>query len=103
VAGLNGVLEALGMTDAGADGAVRPEQTQLGRFLWLSCRSAGWWAPSVRAGDAVTAGQSVGEVSSLDGSAVLQTIVAPADGVIIFLTSSPAVADDGLLLGLGAS
>jgi predicted deacylase len=103
VAGLNGVLEVLGMTEARADGADRPEQTQLGRFLWLRCRSAGWWSPSVRPGDAVTAGQSVGEVSSLDGSAVLQTIVAPADGVIIFLTSSPAVADDGLLLGLGAS
>lgn len=103
VAGLNGVLEVLGMTEARADGADRPEQSQLGRFLWLRCRSAGWWAPSVRAGDAVTAGQSVGEVSSLDGSAVLETIVAPADGVIIFLTSSPAVADDGLLLGLGAT
>ena len=103
VAGLNGVLEMLGMTEARADGDDRPEQTQLGRFLWLRCRSAGWWAPSVRPGDAVTAGQSVGEVSSLDGSAVLETIVAPADGVIIFLTSSPAVADDGLLLGLGAS
>jgi uncharacterized protein len=103
VAGLNGVLEMLGMTEARADGDDRPEQTQLGRFLWLRCRSGGWWAPSVRPGDAVTAGESVGEVSSLDGSAVLETIVAPADGVIIFLTSSPAVADDGLLLGLGAS
>jgi predicted deacylase len=103
VAGLNGVLEVLGMTEARADGADRPEQTQLGRFLWLRCRSAGWWAPSVRAGDSVAAGQYVGAVTSLDGSAVLETIVAPADGVIIFLTSSPAVADDGLLLGLGAS
>jgi len=28
--------------------------------------------------------------------------VVPEDGVIIFLTSSPAVAADGLLLGLGA-
>ena len=32
-----------------------------------------------------------------------ETITAPADGVVIFLTSSPAVADDGLLLGLGAA
>jgi hypothetical protein len=30
-------------------------------------------------------------------------ISAPADGVLLFLTSSPAVAADGLLLGLGAS
>jgi hypothetical protein len=29
-------------------------------------------------------------------------ITAPSDGVIIFLTSCPAVAADGLLLGLGA-
>jgi hypothetical protein len=41
-------------------------------------------------------------VSGLDGSGPQETITAPADGVIIFLTSSPAVADDGLLLGLGA-
>jgi uncharacterized protein len=103
VAGLNGVLELLGMTDARPDRGARPEQTQLGRFLWLRCRSAGWWTPAFRAGDAVTAGEAIGTVTSLDGSEVLQTIVAPADGVIIFLTSSPAVADDGLLLGLGAS
>ncbi len=104
VAGLNSVLESLGMTDA-VPGAVAsgPEQTQLSRFLWLSCRDAGWWEPTVGAGDAVTAGQVIGTVSTLDGSGVLEEIVAPADGVIIFLTSSPAVAADGLLLGLGAS
>jgi predicted deacylase len=56
----------------------------------------------VRAGDAVAAGQVLGSVSTLDGADVLETILAPADGVVIFLTSSPAVADDGLLLGLGA-
>jgi hypothetical protein len=33
----------------------------------------------------------------------MEEIVAPADGVVIFMTSSPAVATDGLLLGLGAS
>ena len=54
-------------------------------------------------GDAVAEGQVVGTVSSLDGAEVLETITAPADGVAIFLTSSPAVADDGLLLGLGAA
>jgi hypothetical protein len=32
----------------------------------------------------------------------LQTITAPAAGVRLFVTSSPAVAADGLLLGLGA-
>jgi uncharacterized protein len=106
VAGLNGVLEMLGMTDqstAAPATPARPAPSYLGRFLWLRCRDAGWWEPSVRAGDAVAAGQVIGTVSTLDGAEVLESIVAPADGVVIFLTSSPAVADDGLLLGLGAS
>jgi len=42
-------------------------------------------------------------VGSLDGAVVQETITAPGDGVVIFVTSSPAVADDGLLLGLGAA
>jgi hypothetical protein len=109
VAGLNSVLEMLGMVDAEAGAAAArpeqtlPEQTQLSRFLWLRCRDAGWWEPTAGAGEAVTAGQVIGTVSTLDGAGLLEEIVAPADGVIIFLTSSPAVAADGLLLGLGAS
>jgi predicted deacylase len=103
VAGLNGVLELLGMADPSPGSAARPEQTQLGRFLWLRCRDAGWWEPAVGAGEAVAAGQVIGTVSTLDAATVLEEIVAPADGVIIFQTSSPAVAADGLLLGLGAS
>jgi predicted deacylase len=101
--GLDKVLAHLGMATPVVDerGADR-EPTMLGRFLWLRCDRAGWWAPTVEAGEKVSEGQVVGTVSSLDGSQVLQTITAPADGVIIFLTTSPAVADDGLLLGLGA-
>jgi predicted deacylase len=101
VAGLNGVLRALGMADR-HPAAAGAEPSYLGRFLWLRCQDAGWWEPAVRAGDAVAAGQVLGSVSTLDGADVLETILAPADGVVIFLTSSPAVADDGLLLGLGA-
>jgi hypothetical protein len=45
----------------------------------------------------------LGTVSSLDGGQILQTITAPADGVPMFITSSPAVAANGLLLGLGVT
>jgi uncharacterized protein len=110
VAGLNGVLESLGM--AGRVGSAEsagsrpdltePAQVQLDRFLWLRCQQAGWWTPAFGAGDEVSAGAVIGTVSSLDGSRVLESVIAPADGVVIFLTSSPAVAADGLLLGLGA-
>jgi uncharacterized protein len=57
----------------------------------------------VAAGDALAEGQVIGTVSTLDGAEILETITAPADSVVIFLTSSPAVADDGLLIGLGAT
>ena len=101
VAGLNRVLRVLGMTDDAGDPPGR-EPAYLGRFLWLRCRQAGWWEPAVGAGDELAEGQVIGTVSTLDGAETLETITAPADSVVIFLTSSPAVADDGLLIGLGA-
>jgi predicted deacylase len=102
--GLNSVLTHLGMAAPVAGGAAGGrEPTLLNRFIWPRCERAGWWAPTVGAGDKVSEGQVLGTVSNLDGSVVQETITSPADGVIIFMTSSPAVSDDGLLLGLGAS
>jgi uncharacterized protein len=104
VAGLNAVLAALGMTgepSAAAEPATPPQM--LGRFIWLRTPRAGWWEPVVVAGDSVAEGALIGTVTTLDGSQVLETVTAPADCVVIFVTSSPAVADDGLLIGLGAS
>jgi uncharacterized protein len=100
VAGLNGVLQLLGMT--GGQPGAQPQPTYLGRFLWLRCQQAGWWEPAVTAGQRLAAGQLIGTVGSLDGAEVQETITAPADSVVIFLTSSPAVSDGGLLIGLGA-
>ncbi|HEY1618382.1 MAG TPA: succinylglutamate desuccinylase/aspartoacylase family protein [Streptosporangiaceae bacterium] len=101
VRGLDAVLAHLGMTGPADAGRVT-EPAFLSRFLWLRCARGGWWEPTVAAGEQVTEGQVIGRVSSLDGAQVHEGITAPADGVVIFLTSSPAVADDGLLLGLGA-
>ena len=103
VAGLNGVLASLGIVEAPAAAAPPARPAYLGQFLWPRCAKAGWWEPAVKAGDTVTRGQVLGTVSSLDGATVQETVTAPADGVLIFVTSSPAVADDGLLLGLGAA
>jgi hypothetical protein len=100
VRGLDWVLAVLGMTsDPPPDGEA---PAYLGRFLWLRAASEGWWEPAVRPGQRVAAGQVLGTVSSLDGAQVLQSVTAPAPGVPMFITSSPAVAADGLLLGLGA-
>jgi uncharacterized protein len=104
VRGLNRVLALLGMADDPApDAGPSRAPTQLRRFLWLHSTSAGWWEPAVRPGEQVAEGQLLGTISSLDGAEVLQTVPAPSAGVPIFITSSPAVATDGLLLGLGAA
>jgi uncharacterized protein len=55
----------------------------------------------VRAGEVVSQGATLGTVKNLFGD-VLEDVIAPEDGVVLFLTSSPAVNADGLLLGLGA-
>ena len=101
VRGLDQVLAVLGMTD-GPVAVPAAAPVRLGRFLWLRSVSEGWWEPSVRPGEQVAEGQLLGTVSSLDGAQVLQSVTAPAPGVPMFITSSPAVAADGLLLGLGA-
>jgi len=100
--GLDRILAVLGMADPAAVASPERGPAHLRRFLWLRCQDEGWWEPAVAPGDAVTEGQLLGTVSSLDGARLLQTITAPAAGVPLFVTSSPAVAADGLLLGLGA-
>jgi hypothetical protein len=101
VRGLDGVLAVLGMAGRQAGRPTR-EPAHLRRFIWLRCAGEGWWEPAVRPGEQVARGQVLGTVSSLDGARILQTITAPAAGVPMFVTSSPAVAAGGLLLGLGA-
>ncbi len=102
VAGLHDVLRAAG-DDHGRRPAASPAQTHLSRFIWLRCARAGWWAPAVGAGDRVAAGRSSAQSAAWTGRSCSRRSPRPSDGVIIFVTSSPAVADDGLLLGLGAS
>jgi uncharacterized protein len=103
VRGLNRVLALLGMSQGPAARQEQvPPPTYLRRFLWLYGRDEGWWEPSAQVGETVAEGQVLGTVSSIDGTQTLQTIAAPADGVLMFMTSSPAVAADGLLLGLAA-
>jgi predicted deacylase len=85
----------------GAPAPPGPEMRTVGSFVWLRCAEAGWWESAVAAGDAVAEGSLLGRVRTLHGE-VLEEIHAPQDGVVLFLTTSPAVGADGLLLGLGA-
>ncbi|MBV9094747.1 MAG: succinylglutamate desuccinylase/aspartoacylase family protein [Streptosporangiaceae bacterium] len=103
VRGLTRVLALLGMSEGPAGPQQDAPPAYLQRFLWLRSQDEGWWEPTAQAGETVAEGQVIGTVSSIDGTQTLETITAPADGVLMFVTSSPAVAADGLLLGLGAS
>ena len=109
IAGLDGVLRHLEMLPPpegppeGPEGPAPQAPVYLDRFIWPRTATEGWWQPAVRPGQRVTRGQVLGTVSTLDGGTELETVNAAADGVILFLTSSPAVAAGGLLLGLGAA
>jgi uncharacterized protein len=98
--GVRNALRHLGMLPGTPQPPAVPQQ-RVGRFDWLRCERAGWWAPSVRVGESVAAGATIGEIRDLWGD-VHEEIRAESDGVVLFLTTSPAVSDNGLLLGLGA-
>jgi predicted deacylase len=100
---LDGIANALRHLEMlpGEVAPARADMRSVGRFVWLRSTDAGWWEPDVRAGDEVRSGSSLGTVRNLFGD-VIERIPAPEDGVVLFLTTSPAVTADGLLLGLGA-
>ncbi|MGZ4306468.1 MAG: succinylglutamate desuccinylase/aspartoacylase family protein [Solirubrobacteraceae bacterium] len=100
IRGLRSALRAAGVLEGEPD--LPPAgQRLVERFVWLRTSTAGWWQPAVDVGEAVAAGDRLGTV--LDGFGdVIDTITAPEAGVPLFITSSPAVQQDGLLLGLGA-
>jgi uncharacterized protein len=99
VEGLQRALGCLGMLPDGPAPVPRGQQL-VDRFLWLRSANEGWWEPVVRAGEVVSKGASLGTVKNLFGE-ILEEVIAPEDGVVLFLTMSPAVDAKGLLLGLG--
>ena len=100
VRGLENVLRVLGMLPGEVEPPERPQRL-VRRFIWPRAKAAGWWQPDVRPGEAVAAGARLGAVCDLFGEE-LEVVSAPEAGVPLFVTSSPAVAADGILLGLGA-
>ena len=78
-----------------------PRSRVVGKFIWSRASQDGWWQPAVAAGDEVGEGRLLGTLSNLYGD-VLEELYAPRDGVVLFLTTSPAVSTGGPLLGLGA-
>ena len=99
VRGLRNVLRRLAMLPGEPDPP--PPQWSVGCFVWLRTTVGGWWEAKVRAGERVEAGTLIGSITDLYGDPV-EEIVCPEAGVVLFVTTSPAVEENGLLLGLGA-
>jgi predicted deacylase len=97
--GLANALRHLGML-RGEPTAPRAGMRSVGRFVWLRSENGGWWEPHVDAGDEVSAGSNLGTVRDLFGE-IMEQVPAREDGVVLFVTTSPAVEADGLLVGLG--
>ena len=100
VSGVRNALRQLEMLP-GPPAPPRPDQRLVQTFAWVRCERAGWWDPVVSSGDELAEGRLVGRIRDLWGD-VLEELCAPCDGVVLFITTSPAVSADGLVLGLGA-
>jgi predicted deacylase len=96
VDGTTNALKHLGMLP----GDPEPREVeQLGEHLFVYGTHGGWWESRVSTGARVREGDPVGVVKDLFGD-VIETPVAPKDGVILWQTTSPSIQDKGLLLGL---
>ena len=60
------------------------------------------WYPGVVPGDVVNEGEQIGTVGDLFGE-ILEKIVSPVNGVVLFLTINPSVLENGLLMGIGVA
>jgi predicted deacylase len=96
VDGTRNALRHLGMLPGGAE----PRSvTTLGEHRFVYGASAGWWETAVATGASVREGESLGVIKDLFGD-VVETVASPQDGVVLWQTTSPAVGEKGLLLGL---
>jgi predicted deacylase len=93
-AGIANVLRYLGALEG--DVEPTPGQRTFGSSHPFHTPAEGLWFPEVDLLDAVTKGQRIGRVENLFGDEVAE-INAPADGIVLYLTSSPAVRAEGLL------
>lgn len=96
--GLDRVLRRLGMLDG--DLAALDEPVVMRDFVWLRAEQGGFFRKTIVAGDTVTAGASLGQVVDLWGEPRAE-VRSPVDGVALFVTTSPAMPDGGLVVGIG--
>src|SRR6478752_60919 len=98
VDGVENVLRHLGLLSEPVK--AMPPATMITEFTWLFAPSEGLWYPSVEVGDTVRRDQSIGRIASVFGEDIA-SVTAPHDGDVLFLTTSPAMRESGVLLAVG--
>jgi predicted deacylase len=95
VRGLRNVVSTLGMLPYEVEQAPRQIEHDHG-WNWIHTPVGGWWEPLVELGKRVEKGDVLGRVSDLFGD-VIHEVKAPEAGILMLITTSPAVAANGLL------
>jgi predicted deacylase len=99
VDGVLNIWRSLGLLTDAPPVAVTPPR-MLARNEWLRSPHEGIFLCRVQPGDNVAEGQVLGEMVDLLGNR-LADVKSPADGLILFTVTSPAIKKDGLLLAVG--
>jgi predicted deacylase len=99
VDGVLNIWRTIGLVTDTAPRAVEPPHV-LSRFEWLRSDHEGIFDCRVRVNDQVTQGQSLGQMIDLLGNP-LSEVQSPAEGVVLFTVTNPAIKQGGLLLGVG--
>lgn len=98
VQGLRNVVATLGMLPYDVEQAPRQVEHD-GGWNWIYTPVGGWWQPLVELGKRAEKGDVLGRVSDLFGD-VIHEVKAAEAGIPMIITTSPAVAADGLLMAL---
>ena len=98
--GLRNILRHLGMIDGDPIPPATPI-LELGRMTPLRSPAEGMWYPEVVVGDPVSAGDRAGYIGNLFGDKLADVII-PDDGFVLYLSSSPAMKADGLMVVIGS-
>jgi hypothetical protein len=98
VTGVTNILRAVGAL-AGVPDPVTPP-TVVNSFDWLRSPVEGIFHPRVEVGQLLRRGDVVGELVDLVGDP-LSTLRAQTSGVLLFVVTSPAIKEDGLVLAIG--
>ncbi|WP_077488705.1 succinylglutamate desuccinylase/aspartoacylase family protein [Sinomonas mesophila] len=96
--GLRNVVATLGMLPYDVERPSRQIEHDRG-WSWIYSPVGGWWQPLAELGKRVDEGEVLGRVSNLFGD-VIHEVKALEAGTPMIITTSPAVAAEGLLMAL---